>query len=415
MMDRQRKFKAIRIGIMRSDEFGLLKGIMMIGERKLTNIVPTAATNGRDELYNPDFLFETISNGDKGVGFIIVHENMHKAARHMIVYQALHRKNARLTNMACDYWINDRIMKADPDKRIVEMPTDSEGKYIGLYDKKYEGWTVKRIFYDLLKEEEEQGGDDDSDGPQGEEQGQGSGQGQGDGGFDDHDWEGAQDMPKEEQDKLTNDVKEAIRQGQHAARKAGTGGLQDALGLGELVRPKVDWRVQLREFLNATCRKKERSTWRRPNRWFLHQDIIMPTLEGESIKVMVQARDASGSMWCEDRLGTVTGEMVSIAKMLDVDEIHVIDWDGKAVYRGCYNSDQIKDAPPIKEVVGGGGTNPVCVSDYLDKHNIKPDCIIVLTDGEVYGSWGNWKAPVLWAIANTRKITAPVGKTINID
>ena len=347
-MDRQRKFKAIRIGIMRSDEFGLLKGIMMIGERKLTDIVPTAATNGRDELYNPDFLFETISNGDKGIGFIIVHENMHKAARHMIVYQALHRKNARLTNMACDYWINDRIMKADPDKRIVEMPTDSEGKYIGLYDKKYEGWTVKRIFYDLLKEEEEQGGDDDSDGPQGEEQGQGSGQGQGDGGFDDHDWEGAQDMPKEEQDKLTNDVKEAIRQGQHAARKAGTGGLQDALGLGELVRPKVDWRVQLREFLNATCRKKERSTWRRPNRRFLHQDIIMPTLEGESIKVMVQARAASGSMWCEDRLGTVTGEMVSIAKMLDVDEIHVIDWDGKAVYRGSYTSDQIKDAPPIK-------------------------------------------------------------------
>tara|TARA_Y100001963_G_scaffold32934_1_gene45733 strand:- start:46 stop:471 length:426 start_codon:yes stop_codon:yes gene_type:complete len=141
----------------------------------------------------------------------------------------------------------------------------------------------------------------------------------------------------------------------------------------------------------------------------------MPTLEGESIKVMVQARDASGSMWYEDRLGTVTGEMVSIAKMLDVDEIHVIDWDGKAVYRGCYTSDQIKDAPPIKEVVGGGGTNPVCVSDYLDKHNIKPDCIVVLTDGEVYGSWGNWKAPVLWAIANTRKITAPVGKTINID
>ncbi len=89
MMDRQRKFKAIRIGIMRSDEFGLLKGIMMIGERKLTNIVPTAATNGRDELYNPDFLFETISNGDKGIGFIIVHENMHKAARHMIALQKM--------------------------------------------------------------------------------------------------------------------------------------------------------------------------------------------------------------------------------------------------------------------------------------------------------------------------------------
>jgi hypothetical protein len=37
-----------------------------------------------------------------------------------------------------------------------------------------------------------------------------------------------------------------------------------------------------------------------------------------------------------------------------------------------------------------------------------------LTDGEI-GSWGNWTSPVLWAIANNRNITAPVGKTINIE
>jgi hypothetical protein len=38
----------------------------------------------------------------------------------------------------------------------------------------------------------------------------------------------------------------------------------------------------------------------------------------------------------------------------------------------------------------------------------------MLTDGEIY-NWGNWTAPILWAITNDRKITAPVGKTIQID
>ena len=55
-MNVERKFKAIKIGLMRSDQFGLLRGVAMHGKTILTTSVPTAATDGRDCWFNPDFL-----------------------------------------------------------------------------------------------------------------------------------------------------------------------------------------------------------------------------------------------------------------------------------------------------------------------------------------------------------------------
>lgn len=400
-MDKHRRFKAVKIALMRSEEFGLLRGVMMLGTTVLGDEVPTACTNGRDEWYNPDFLFDW-KEPDKSAGFIIVHENLHKTGRHMIVYKVLFKLNARVINMATDYWINDRIISADPKERLVAIPRDKEGKIVGLYDPQYHGWTVKRIFYDILEKEKDEG------------EGSPEGEGGGDTGFDEHDWEGANAIPTEEQQKLDTDIKQAIRQGIHASKKVGAGGLRDTLGLGELIQPKVDWRQKLRIFMNSTCRKMERSTWRRPNRRFLHQDVIMPSLEGSSIKEIVLARDTSGSMHWGNRLNKATSEMASIGKMLNIDKIHLIDWDGEVEGYEVYTSDGLATAPELKRTTGGGGTDPTCVSDYLDSNNIKPDCVVMLTDGEI-SSWGNWKVPVLWAITNDEKITAPIGQTIQID
>ena len=393
-----RKFKAIKIGLMRSKEFGLLRGVAMHGKTYLTTDVPTACTNGRDCWFNPDFLFKQIKNGDKGAALVLVHEWLHKAGMHMVTYRRLAEQDAMRTNMATDFWIHDRIEVADPQHILTEMPVGDDGNAIGLYDPKYHGWTVKRIFQDL--EQEQQGGG-----------GEGGG---GDAGFDHHDWEGAKDMDAKEKEKLAEDIKQAIRQGLHADAKAGQGGLRDALGLAELVTPKVSWRALLRMFMNSTCRKKEQSTWRRPNRRFLHNDIIMPTLQGNSINEAVITRDTSGSMWCGNRLRDATSEIIGIAKAISIDKIHFIDWDGQVENHEIYSSDSLVDAPAMRSATGGGGTDPTCVSDYLKEKGIKPDCIIMLTDGEIY-NWGNWTAPILWAITNDTKITAPVGKTIQID
>ena len=395
-MDKNRQFKKIKIGLMRSEKFVGLSGIMMMGKTTMTTVIPTACTDGRNEMYNPEFIWQF---AEKMIAFIIVHENLHKAGRHLITYKKLVEiYGHKLVNMALDFWINIRIIKADPNQELVAMPF-LDGKQVGLYDPKYDGWTVLQIIKDLKEQEEE------------EQDGQG---GQGGEGFDDHDWEGASEMSEAEVKKLENDIKQAIRQGQMAAKKVGSAAGNDLLGLNELVKSRVDWKRQLQEFVNSTCNAKQESSWRRPNRRFLHQDIVMPTLISESIRELVFSRDASGSMHFGGRLVNVTSEMVAIAKALRIEKIHLIDWDGEVGYHEEFTPDTFQYAPSIKQVHGGGGTDPSCVATYLKEKQIKPDGIVMLTDGEIH-NWGNWESPILWVISNDTKITAPVGKTINLE
>lgn len=399
-MDKNRQFKKVKIMLMRSDKFVRLSGIMMMGKTTMTTDIPTACTDGRNEMYNPEFIWQFT---EKMVGFIIIHENMHKAGRHLTTYKKLvDMYGFKMVNIALDLWINGKIKKADPNEELVAMPY-LNGKQVGLYDVKYDGWTVLQIIKALKQEQE--------DPPEQGEGGEGGGEG-----FDDHDWEGASEMSEEEVKKLGSDIKQAIRQGQMAAKKmgVGTGAGSDLLGLNELVASKVNWKQQLQEFASSTCTAKQESSWRRPNRRFLHQGIIMPTLISESITELVFTRDASGSMHFGDRLTKVTSEMVAIAKALRIEKIHLIDWDGAVGSHEEFTADTFQYAPSIKNVHGGGGTDPTCVAAYLKEKQIKPDAIIMLTDGEI-NNWGNWESPILWVIANNTKITAPVGKTINLE
>ena len=233
--------------------------------------------------------------------------------------------------------------------------------------------------------------------------------------MDDHDWDGLDGLSEEEVGELEEDIKQAIRQGQHAARKAGVGGGNGLFDLDELLQPKIDWTKQLREYIRATCADKDISSWRRPNRRFLHEDIIMPTLESERVKELVAACDASGSMYFDNAMTKVMTEVISLATTLKVEKFHLLYWDGEVEGHEVYDSTTIKNIKVNTKPVGGGGTTPACVPKYLKEKGINPDCVIMLTDGDVWG-WGEWKHPVLWAIYNPHKtITAPIGKTIHIE
>jgi predicted metal-dependent peptidase len=393
MQTLERRFKAIKIGLMRSKPFAELSGIMMMGKVTLEEGFPTACTDGRNETYGVEFL--TGLEDNKHVGFVIIHENMHKAGRHPTTYRPLYLLNARLANMACDYEINGKILKADPNGEFVTMPRDAEGNMIGLHDPKYDGWTVPKIFKDLQQQQQE--GNEPSGGN-----------------FDEHDWDSAKGLSKEEAEQLEQDVKQALRQGQMAAKKAGVGGANSPLGLNELLQSKVRWEDEMAEFFRSSCAAKEVSTWRRPNRRFLHMGIVMPTLEGKSIREAVFALDASGSMFFENAMGRVVGEVKKIALTLNIDKVHVLYWDGVVGAHEEYDAQAFRNFEHETKPIGGGGTDPACVPEYLKEKGIEPEFVLMLTDGEV-NNWGVWNVPVLWAIANKDKITAPVGKTINIQ
>ena len=422
-MDLLRKFKRKKIQLMRKGPFVQLAPIMMMGETKMSTDVPTAACDGRNEWYNPEFIW-SFDNEDLAVGFIIVHENMHKAARHFIVYEKLTaRYGHEIVNVGMDYWINLRIKLADPNENYVAMPM-KDGKQVGCFDIKYKGKTVLEIVLDLVQQaqdKKEDAGDESKgaggDKPEGKSAG-GDDTGSGPTSFDDHDWDGAKKMSPEEVKKHVEEVKQNIRQGHMAAQRAnaGTGAGGDVLGLMELSQSKVDWRKALQEFMQSTCAAKQESSWARPNRRLLHQGIIMPSMRGESIRELVFARDASYSMFHDSRLEKVTGQMVALVKALHIEVIHVMDWDGEVSEESydTFDSDTFINAPACKRVTGGGGTDPDCVSKFIKRKKIKPDAVIMLTDGEI-SNWSEWSCPVLWVIANAKKITAPVGKTINVE
>jgi predicted metal-dependent peptidase len=405
----ERKYKRVRISLMRDATLMALGPVMRLGKQYIVDDFPTACTDGVNERYGRAFVSAL---EERPLGFVILHETYHKLCRHLSIYKKLWEEDPRRANMATDHWINLKLDKLGKTCNLIEMPRYTEallallppqegkglGDYLGLLDHKYDGMTVVEIFRALKEEQKSEKGE----------------QGEGPSGFDDHDWEGGQSMPKEEQEKMREEIERAIREGEMIAKKYGKGSAGSELGLDDLLKPKVDWRAQLRDFVRSTCRKMEQSTWRRPNRRFLHQGIIMPTMQGKQIKSLGVCVDASGSMFCGNPtpFKRVMSEIDALTKQLGIDTLHLIYWDGAVCAHETYTPTSIGGWLKATQPRGGGGTNPACITPWLKEKGIKLDAAVVLTDGEVPG-WGQWTVPVLWLI--TGKAQAGVGKTIHVE
>ena len=398
MLDRskiERRVKKAKITLMRKPEFALWSGIMMVGKTEVRDGFPSAATNGRDEIYGTEFV-DGLS--DKELMFVVLHENLHKAFRHLIIWKKLHEEDARLANMACDYVINLILHKTDPQEQTIAIPR-KDGKIYGLLDTQYDGLNTKQIF-ELLKQEQEEG-----NGQSGDSESESDG-------FDEHDWDGAQELTQEEVKELEREVDQALRQGQMTAQKlAGKGAGDMPRELGDLLEPQVDWREVLREFVNATCNAKDASSWRRLNRRYLSMDMYMPSLIGERVGHIVVGVDTSGSIG-QQEIGVFLSEVKGIAEMVNPEKVDLIYWDHEVASHEQYDSATLPTLANSTKPRGGGGTDPTCVHGYMKDNNIDPDCIIMLTDGYIY-DWGNeWAKPILWVITSDK--TAPVGKSVNI-
>lgn len=392
----ERRLQKAKISLMRSEKFALFGGILMVGRTTIDEHLPTAATNGRDERYGREFVKQL---KDAELAFVVMHEGMHKAFRHLTTWRKLHDENPRMANAACDYVINLQLKDLDPEGRIVSMPIYREGKHkgevMGLIDEKYRGLNAKQVF-DLLKEEQDSNG-------QGE-------------GFDEHEWDGADELTDGEKAKLAKDIDQAMRQGLMAHQKLvgkGTGGLSRELE--DLLAPKVDWREVLREFVKSTCRAKDTSSWRRVNRRFLSTGVYMPSMIGEKVGHLVIGVDTSGSVGVEE-LAEFLSEVKGIAEEVNPDKVDLIYWDGAVAAHEEYEGSTVANIVSSTKPAGGGGTSPSCVSQYLKDNKIEPECVIMLTDGYVGNDWGSdWAAQVLWVITGGNKVMAEIGKTIHLE
>ena len=203
---------------------------------------------------------------------------------------------------------------------------------------------------------------------------------------------------------------EAIRQGALVAGKMGSGGDRD---LEELLQPQVDWREALREFIQDTCAGKDYSTYRKPNRRYLSAGIYMPSGVTEEVGELILAIDTSGSIGSSE-LSAFLSEVKEICDTVHPDGVRVLYWDTQICRDEKYDVDQLDTLVKSTKPEGGGGTDVTCVTDYIREYNINAQACIVLTDGYLYGGWGQWTMPVLWTILDNDSAKPDVGKTVNI-
>lgn len=379
--------KKAHVSIMRHKTFSAYSGFIACGDVTITEDIPTACTDGWNVLYNPGFV-DSLTASE--VRMLVLHEATHKAYSHMTMWRKLFEENAQLANIAADHFVNLALIEADAGEKFITVPKAGVQP-----DSKYSGWSVQMIYNDLLNNQ-------DPDDPDGDGEGEG---------FDQHDWKsGASKTPQEMQAQET-EIKRAARQGETIRQKLLGKGNDNRSGLfGDLLTPKIDWRKILRDFVTETCASRDESTWRKPNRRFLADDVYMPSMIGTTMTELVIGFDTSGSCFGGEEMTRFVTEITAIVADVNPSKVHVVYWDTRVAGHQIFEHGQF--AVQNLKPQGGGGTDGSVLFDYLRDERIVPQAIVQFTDGYI-GDWGRSDVPTLWAIT-AEHITAPFGTSVHL-
>lgn len=331
----------------------------------LTDEVPTAATNGKRVLFNPEFVD---SLTDEEVKFLVAHECMHPMLEHNF---RRGERDPRKWNQAADYVINKLLT----DERVGKMPK------MGLLDDNiYQaGGGTSDGIYNILPDDPD--GNDPLD-----------------------DCEDGDGSPAEQAQQQA-EWKVKVAQAAQAAKMMGkmSAGLQRLVD--EVLAPKVDWRDVLHRFLVKA--KTDQRSFARFNRRFLPQGIYLPSASGETMGELVFAVDCSGSI-SQDTINQFAAEISNVKDDLSPARIHVLYFDSTVSHVESYGTDDQLDIKPH----GGGGTDFAPVFDKINELNIQPVAIVFLTDLCCSSFGDEPSCPVLWV--TTDEGTAPFGEVVEM-
>ena len=415
----EQRIEKTHVTLMRDPNFCLFSGVFMVGKVTVCDKEKTASTNGRDVTYGREFVDRL---DDKQLAFLVIHEAMHKAYRHMTTWQRLAKENAKLANAAMDYVINLQIRDYDPQGIVVRMPVDENGEVMGLIDEQYRGMDTMQVFNALKKrckgrgkgDKGGEGGNDEGQNDDGSSRPEESDDGSGGKSFDNHDWDGAKEMSKEEAEELGREIDHALREGAILAGKM-KGNIPREIN--ELLHPVVDWKEALRDFVKAHVRGADQSSWRRPNRKYLGIDIIMPSSISFKAERISLGTDTSGSVG--PVLGRFLGEAKMICDEVAPDVVDMMYWDTHVVKHEVYKGNEVSNFANSTKPAGGGGTDPDCVPKFMKDNDIKPQCIVMLTDGQFFSHketvWQELGVPVLWCVVGNRDFKPIVGQAVCVE
>ena len=357
-----------RIGLLlRQPWFGNMATRLVI--READDWCPTAATNGRDLFYNTQF-FNSLSLDE--VEFVIAHEILHGALDH--IYRREHR-NPMLFNIACDFLVNNILVR----EKIGKKPES-----IDIYqDFKYDGWTAEEIYEELLTKAEAQikemgelldehvDWNDVSTGKQDESNSSSP-------------TSGPPVLSKDEMDSIKDDVKENMIS---AAQTTGAGNIPAEVNrlIRDLTESKIDWKELLQQQIQSTVRSNY--TFARPSRKGWGSDIIIPGMDRDETIEIAVSMDMSGSI-SDEQARDFLSEVKGIMDQYSSYKIDVWTFDTKVYNHVIYTEDNSEDIVNY-EIYGGGGTMFDCVWNYMKENGIIPRKLIMFTDMYAFDSFGD--------------------------
>jgi predicted metal-dependent peptidase len=315
---------------------------------------PTAATDGREVIYNPEFLESLPTDQVDGV---LLHELLHAALLH-VTRRAW--RNPKGFNIAADIVVNGILEQSG-----FVLP---EGT---IHDPELQKYSVEEVYAILAKQAPR-----DLENPDLLEPASG-----GQGG------KPASGALREAQAKeLERHWKEALEQAAGVARGQKKGDLPAGLlrALGAVGLAQLDWRTLLWRFLTRTP-----TDFTHFDRRFLYQRQYLEALDSESVRVFA-CIDTSGSV--EDaQMQVFMNELRGIARAYPQAKIQVFYADA-ALYGGFDLESEWLDP------VGGGGTDFQPFFKHLEAQNLENSVAVYLTDGLGDFPPVQPSIPVLWVV-----------------
>jgi predicted metal-dependent peptidase len=358
---------------------------------------PTAATNGRDFMYNKKFVD---SLDPKELEFLFGHEIGHCVFDH---FGRVGSRDRRLSNIAQDYAVNQILVDERIGKKITKVQICQDNKYRGMaweeiYDELWDK-AEKISMEDLLKML-----GDTLDQHINEEEGPGSGQPK------DKNGNPLPVLSKEEAQRIRDEIKEAMIQ---SAQAAGAGKVPAGIMrlIKDLTEPKMNWREVLQMNIQSIIRNDY--SFQRPNRKSQHSGAVLPGMKNDQTVDVAIAIDMSGSIGDADAK-VFLSEVFGIMSQYEDYAIDIWCFDTDIYNHQRFTHDD-GDALLEYQPQGGGGTDFEANFEYMKSIDLVPKKFIMFTDGYPCGSWGDEDYCDSLFIVKGSNNESPFGQTVLYD
>lgn len=358
--------------------------------------MPTAITDGVRIKYDPEFM---ASCTDEQVRGVLSEETYHNMMAHTFRFAHALDEHHEIANKAADqelWGIMSTFIEAQKQNGQTipyELPPGA------VYNHRWDGMSAEQIYRVMLEESEKKGGNKPGEKPGGKP---GNKPGDGQGSQRPGDFERPAGT-EAQQRKLEEDWKKRMVQAkQMGTLPAGLDRYVDAL-----LNPKIPWQEKLRHLMVMSAR--DNYNWMKPNKAYLSLGLWLPTLHSERMGPAVIGQDTSGSM-SEQSIAYGRTEAMSVLDCVRPEKLILSDIDADVHSWVEYMpGDRIS-----LKCQGGGGSDMRPLFDRIEKEEVKPMVVIVITDLCVTFPDAPPDYPVIW-LTEEKNGKAPFGEVIVME